>query len=488
MLQPMLLQGGTALIHEENDVVVARKVDILVSGGKIEKIGDPDSIDTTGVEVIDCTGKLISPGFVDAHHHCWQTQLKGRHANHMLLEYIPTGNFTACLYQPDDVYLGELGGLLELVDAGVTTVVDHCHAVYSPEHADAALKATVESGIRSVFCYSTVFRVGEWDQESFSIDQNPLPDWFLAHFVKLASQQHANGRVEIGFGYDLFFVGEETNRAIFKTVRDAGAKLITTHWSNKSPVFGSWSTITIMDKQDLAGPDILVSHGNQMGDDDAAIFKKHGMSVAATPMTELQMGLGLPMCYDPRFKDRSGLGVDCHSSGAGDMITQMRVSLQAERGIFNQKFVEEGKNPWTCKQTVEHAFNLATLKGARACKMENKVGSIAIGKAADLIIFETETPAMVCAAKKDPIAAIVLHSSVRDIRMVIVDGIVRKTDGKLVPVETDRNGVLQWGDIAAKLEESRLAIDNKAEKLNYETATKTVGEAFHLNWDDFPKV
>ncbi|KAK6515806.1 hypothetical protein TWF281_004396 [Arthrobotrys megalospora] len=486
MSKPLLLKGSTALIHEENDIVVPRKTDILISGGKIEKIGD--SIEVGDAQIIDCAGKLISPGFVDAHHHCWQTQLKGRHANQMLLEYLPTGNLAAYLFEPNDIYLGELGGLMELIDAGVTTVVDHCHAIYSPEHADAALKATIESGIRSVFCYSTTFRVAEWNQESFSMEQNPLPDWFLAHLVKLASKKYADGRVEIGFGYDLFFAGEEANKMVFKTVRDAGVKLITTHWANKSPVFGSWSNINTMDQQQLAGPDVLVSHGNQLDDNDAAILKKHGISIAATPMTELQMGLGLPVCYDPRFEDCSGLGIDCHASGAGDMITQMRVSLQAERGIFNQKYIDQGKNPSTCKQTVQHAFNLATLKGARACKLEDKVGSIAVGKAADLIIFDTETPAMVCAARKDPIAAIVLHSSVRDIDTVIVGGVVRKAGGKLLPIRTGEGESCDWKDVVAKLDESYNLIEEKAKGLNYGVATQTLAAAFQLNWDNFPKV
>lgn len=81
------------------------------------------------------------------------------------------------------------------------------------------------------------------------MEQNPLPDWFLAHLIKLAPQQHANGRVDIGFGYDFFFVGEEVNKIVFKTVHNAGVKLITAHWANKSPVFGSWSNIATMGQQ-----------------------------------------------------------------------------------------------------------------------------------------------------------------------------------------------------------------------------------------------
>ncbi|KAF3927847.1 hypothetical protein ABW20_dc0103208 [Dactylellina cionopaga] len=320
------------------------------------------------------------------------------------------------------------------------------------------------------------------------MEQNPLPDWFLSHFKTLASQTHADGRVEIGFGYDLFFIGEDANKMVFKTVRDAGVKLITTHWANKSPVFGGWSNITTMDQQQLAGPDILVSHGNQMTDDDAAVFDKYGMWVSSTPMTELQMGLGVPVCFDPRFEKRASLGIDCHSSGAGDMITQMRVGLQAERGMFNQKYVEQGKNPSTCKQTVEQVFNLGTIKGARACGMADKVGSIAVGKKADFVIFDGETPAMVCGAKKNPVAAIVLHSSVRDIDTVIVDGVIKKQGGKLLSVEGEDSQKLDWKDVAMKLDESYEALEEKAKGLGYEIAMDAIKSAFHLDKDNFPDV
>lgn len=86
----ILLKNGTALIHDENYHVVPSKVDILIQCGKIEKIAK--SIEASSdVEVVDCTDKIISPGFIDTHHHGWQTQLKGRHANELFVEYMVTG-------------------------------------------------------------------------------------------------------------------------------------------------------------------------------------------------------------------------------------------------------------------------------------------------------------------------------------------------------------------------------------------------------------
>lgn len=85
-----LLRGGTVLTHDADDHVHPIKADILIQGNIISKI-EKGIIPPEGAEVIDCTDKILSPGFVDTHHHLWQTLLKGRHANHLLLDYMPTG-------------------------------------------------------------------------------------------------------------------------------------------------------------------------------------------------------------------------------------------------------------------------------------------------------------------------------------------------------------------------------------------------------------
>ena len=90
----LLLKRGTALIHDANDHVKALKTDILIEGNKIAKI-EPEISAPPNVEVIDCTDKIISPGLVDTHHHVWQTQLKGRHADQLVLDYMVTGTYTA---------------------------------------------------------------------------------------------------------------------------------------------------------------------------------------------------------------------------------------------------------------------------------------------------------------------------------------------------------------------------------------------------------
>jgi cytosine/adenosine deaminase-related metal-dependent hydrolase len=124
-----LLQGGTVLVHDLDDHITPIQADLLIEGNKIVKLGK--DIEATAAKIINCRGEIVSPGFIDTHRHMWQTQLKGRHANQLLLEYIPTGNLVASLFTPLDIFWGELGGAMESIDAGTTTVVDHAHVNYS---------------------------------------------------------------------------------------------------------------------------------------------------------------------------------------------------------------------------------------------------------------------------------------------------------------------------------------------------------------------
>lgn len=138
----ILLRGGTLLLHDENHVKPTVS-DLLIENSKISKIDENIQLEAgdTGTKVIDCRDKIISPGFISTHHHLVQTAQKGHHANDTLVQYFPI-RFTSCFYTLEDTFYGQLGGALEAIDAGTTTVVDHATVNLSPDHGKLSQHVT----------------------------------------------------------------------------------------------------------------------------------------------------------------------------------------------------------------------------------------------------------------------------------------------------------------------------------------------------------
>jgi cytosine/adenosine deaminase-related metal-dependent hydrolase len=215
--------------------------------------------------------------------------------------------------------------------------------------------------------------------------------------------------------------------------------------------------------------------------------------VSSTPSTELQMGFGHPVALNPSLNldSNCSLGIDCHSNSSASIVSEMRLLLQHSRGTYNQPFVDAGKQPRKMNKMAEEAFNLGTINGARAIGMQDKIGTLAVGKYADILVFDALSTSMVAAAQHDPVAAIVLHSSPADIEMVIVDGVVRKRSWMLEPVDlkagkafwdvSGEKDVLQWKEIARELVGRRGKLQKTAEGLDYKEAEGALIKGWHID-------
>lgn len=235
----------------------------------------------------------------------------------------------------------------------------------------------------------------------------------------------------------------------------------------------------------LLGPDILLTHGNGTTPEQAPLLTEAGTYIVSTPDAEIFMASGAdPVCFREDLP-LTCLGADCHSCGPVSMMHQMQMALASDRGSQNSKTFAEGHYPKKVRATVQKAFNLATIKAARAINMDKDIGSIAVGKLADLVIFDTTSPSISCAAEHDPLTAIVRHAGVREIETVIIGGRVRKHHGTLENVHLaegreagfdvkhealDWKDGLSWKEVAKELSRSRSEIEGRIDKVNKELA------------------
>lgn len=341
-----------------------------------------------------------------------------------------------------------------------------------------ALSGSICSGIRSIFGYQPTPRVASW--QPLELAQDLLADWVISTFLDIAKGgPYAEDRVNIALNFDALFLPKEVVLPVFQAAKKAGVGYFMSHYVNTcilSPYFNPDSTLpVILDEWGLLDDSYLIIHATNLTERDAEILRRTKAPISSCPSSEYQLAQGEPICLEDKWglQGQCSLGVDVHNVVSSYMPLEMRTALQFSRGKFNQPFIDAGKVPRKVQHTCEDVFNLGTVQGARALKMGDKIGSLAEGKIADICIFDANSPSMICGAQYDPVTAIVLHSSPADVEMVIVDGVIRKQGGKLLPVDLDEqiqkmtglpNGQMGWEEVAEKLLKSSSRIREEIEK------------------------
>lgn len=420
----VLFTGGTIVGYDvaTESIRVTRNGSLLVVDDRIEGIypsGQAPS--AAGAEVIDATNKILTPGFIDTHRHGWQTAFKTIASNTSLVEYIGRyGEFaSAGKFSGDDVYIGQLAGLLEALNAGVTSTLDHAHSTWDDATARAGVKASVDSRGRVFYAYA-FHNVSTW--------QTPAQ---IANFRSIAEEgSYKNSSTTLGIAYDFF--GPNPNVAEIETVmalgREFNASVITTH-----SLQGPWGFSNSPEElfalgvlQDTRNPPIVFSHASFLTATGYTLLKQTNHYISITPESEHHYGHTHPVSH--LVQDQASLGVDTHFTFSTDLLGQARLWLQRARYSLYDHVLKLWKVPENNPMSVNQAFVLATRNGALALRRPD-LGILAAGAKADIVVWEGHSPALL--GWVDPVAAVILHASVADIVHVLVDGKFVKRNGSL---------------------------------------------------------
>ena len=395
MTERLLLRGGL-VIDTEPEVTVRRDTDVLIEDGRIAAVG-PDLGDLDA-KVIDASDRIVLPGFVDTHRHLWQVALRGIAVDVDLGWYLQhvLGDYGR-RYRPEDVAIGNLAGALECLDAGVTTVQDFSHVQHTREHADAALDSLAQSGIRTVFGYGQL-----------PITFGPVDPDGMRHVVDRSTDLITPAVAAIGPA----FAPLDQVKADWELAAELALPIVV----HISAGPASATPIELLAEHGLLRPDVLYVHGNTLPDSDLKLIAESGAAVSITPYVEARMESGPPVAARLRAAGvTTGLGADAVTTAPGDMFTAMRSIL-----ALGYKTL-----------TVAEALRAATLDGARALGLADRIGSLRPGKQADLIMLRASDINLV-GGLHDPIGTVVTSAHPGNIDTVLVAGRPLKQDGRLL--------------------------------------------------------
>jgi cytosine/adenosine deaminase-related metal-dependent hydrolase/ribose/xylose/arabinose/galactoside ABC-type transport system permease subunit len=389
--------------------------DVLIDGDRIAAVGPGLAVD--GAEVIDASGMIVMPGFVDSHRHIWEGILRNIGTDVPLEGRVSYISFVlrtlAPAFRPEDAYAGNLVSAVGAIDAGITTLLDWSHIQASPAHTDAVVEALRDSGLRAVFAYGFPWW-GKWEERQ--------PSWFVR-----AATEHFSSKDQMltlalaAPGPE--FTDFEVARDHWKLARETGAR-ITAHVGVGS--YGQDAKVQEMGEAGLLGPDTTYIHCTTLNDTEIQMIVETGGTVSLASPVEMMMGHGMPPIQ--KFLDRGlrpSLSIDVETNVPNDMFTQMRSVIGLQHALSN----EEGKPGITMRDVLGYA----TMEGARANGLEDKVGSLTVGKAADLIMLRTDKINVV--PINDPVAAVVAGMDTSNVDSVFIAGRAMKRGGKLLHVD-----------------------------------------------------
>ncbi|MEJ3747262.1 amidohydrolase family protein [Actinomycetes bacterium KLBMP 9797] len=422
MTDKILLRGGHVLTMDP-DLGDLPEGDVLIEGGRIAAVDRRIEADA---EVVDATGRIVIPGFVDTHRHTWEAAIRGCAPNATLDDYfVEVLDTFAPVYRPEDVYASNLAGALECLNAGITTLVDWSHINNTPEHPDAAIRGLQEAGIRAQYAYGSanLALADYWFESKIAIprdDVRRVRDTYFSSSDGLLTMAVATR----GPGWCV----DDVVRAEWEMARELGLP-ITVH-VGMGRMAGRFGMVKTLDAMNMLGSDTTYIHCCYLSDEEWQLVADSGGTISVAPQVEVQMGHGWPPVVKAmEYGLRPSLSIDVVTTVPGDMFTQIRSAFGAERAralaVFWERNVD-AEGLLTARQMLE----MATRNGAHVAGLEDRTGSLTPGKQADIVLIDARAINMV--PLHDAVTAVTLCADVSNVDAVLVAGQFRKRDGKLL--------------------------------------------------------
>ncbi len=250
------------------------------------------------------------------------------------------------------------------------------------------------------------------------------------------------------------FCQEQVVRSEWGLARELGIP-ITVHVA-MGRVAGRFSMVKTLNEMELLGPDTTYIHCCYLSDEEWRLVADSGGTVSIAPQVESQMGHGAPpTAKSISYGLRPSLSIDVVTTVPGDMFTQIRAAFASDREKVNAESWQADIDVPDTMLTARQMLEIATLNGAHVAGLEDRTGSLTPGKRADVVVIDGS--AVNVAPLIDPVAAVTLCADVSNVDTVIIDGQIKKRDGKLLAdVDAARRRVEESRDhLVGELERKR---------------------------------
>jgi cytosine/adenosine deaminase-related metal-dependent hydrolase len=431
-----IIKNAEIVTMDQNETITHG--DLLIEDDRIQSVG-PIVQPKPGDYVIDGTGRTVIPGFIQTHIHLCQTLFRGKADDLELMDWLRKRIWPLeAAHDDESIYLSALLGIGELVSGGSTTIVDMETVHYTNE----AFQAIAESGIRAL---SGKVMMDKGSDVPLGLQEKT--DDSIRESVDLLEKWNGHDHGRIRYAFAPRFVISCTE-SLLTQVRDLAEHydvFVHTHASeNRGEIEiveqdTGMRNITYLDHIGLAGERLILAHCIWLTEEEKMIIRKRGVHVSHCPGSNLKLASGIAQV--PQMADMGinlGLGADgapCNNNL--DMFQEMRLAALIQKPVH-------GPTAMNARQI----FRMATIDGAKAVGLENEIGSLEVGKKADLAILNLNTFHCNPMFGTDAISRIVYSAMSSDVETTIIDGRIVMENRQMKTI--DQTFVLKESEVAIK--------------------------------------
>ena len=351
---------------------------LLIKNDLIAEISD--EIDESNVDkIIDASGKILLPGFVNTHTHLSMTLFRGLADDLSLDSWLNDHIWPMeANLNGDYCYIGALLGAVELIKSGTTTFSD----MYF--YMEDVARAVDEAGIRAVLSYGMI-DFGDAEKREAEIKEN------LTLFENCNGM--ADGRIKVFFGPHSPYTASEELLIKVRQLADEHNIGIHIHVSETQKEIDDVSAekglrpFEYLDKIGFLGPDVVAAHSVWLSEDEIEIIKKNDVKISHNPCSNMKLASGIAPVSKLIENDICvSIGTDGASSNNNlDLIEELKTaSLLQKVSTLDPNVLNS-----------HEAIAMGTIKGAKALGLDEEIGSIEVGKKADIILIDTNSANMV---------------------------------------------------------------------------------------------
>lgn len=419
-MNSILIKGGTLVTMDDQDSIV--RGDLLIRDGRIASIGEQGA---TADTIIDAAGCAVLPGFVQTHIHLCQTLFRGAADDLSLLDWLKKRVWPMeAAHTADSIRASARLGVAELIKGGTTCAL----TMETVNHTEEVFKVVEETGFRAT--------VGKCMMDKGDDVPGPLHEVMAVSLKEsLALLETWNGKADGRIRYCFaprfaLSCTRELLSQVAQLAKDRGV-MVHTHASENldecALVEGETGlrNVAYLDSLGLAGPHVVLAHCVHLDAAEFEMLANTHTNVAHCPSSNLKLGSGVAEIKT--MLDR-GISVSLGADGAAcnnrlDMFTEMRSMALLQKALHGPEALP-----------ARQALRIATIGGAKALGLAKEIGSLEIGKRADVIVVNLRSLHSTPYAR-DLVSALVYSAQTTDVQSVVIDGRAVMADGKLLTLD-----------------------------------------------------